>query len=276
MKRGVIDEAPIYSDVRTISGNAIPDRIDLVYAGFPCQDISSANVSGLGLRGDRSGLFWHVVRLVNERCDIRGIMLENVTQFAVKGFREACESLEAAGFNLKHVVMSARQMGAPHLRKRIFIWGERSSTQWPAVQRQLSTDMWLKEPPRHIVLSPDCRRSARIRMSIFGNSIVPHCIQHAYLYLVWQVRPLDNPVDLSIMLSDGNRNISRTFWATPSATPRHYYAYRLLTRRGSTLLFNQLMHDQSRQHVENEYPNPAYVEWMMGFPENYIREDLQK
>lgn len=40
--------------------------VDLLIAGFPCQDLSIANTNRKGLNGNRSGLFWELVRAIDE------------------------------------------------------------------------------------------------------------------------------------------------------------------------------------------------------------------
>ena len=74
-----IDRAPIWDDIRSLSGKQFISRsIDMLYGGFPCQDISVAG-HGIGLAGERSGLFFEVTRLVNELRP-RFVFLENVLE----------------------------------------------------------------------------------------------------------------------------------------------------------------------------------------------------
>lgn len=56
--------------------------VDVITGGFPCQDISVAGASRhnqhkRGLRGERSGLFWEVIRILKE-VQPRWVVLENV------------------------------------------------------------------------------------------------------------------------------------------------------------------------------------------------------
>lgn len=39
---------------------------DAVFGGFPCQDLSINKANRQGLKGERSGLFWHLVRAIKE------------------------------------------------------------------------------------------------------------------------------------------------------------------------------------------------------------------
>ncbi len=42
--------------------------VDLILAGFPCQDLSINKSNREGLNGARSGLFWELVRAIREAC----------------------------------------------------------------------------------------------------------------------------------------------------------------------------------------------------------------
>ena len=65
-------------DVRELDGTKLP-RIDLMYGGSPCQDLSSSNVwtEQKGLEGKKSSLFWEFVRLLKE-VKPTYFLLENV------------------------------------------------------------------------------------------------------------------------------------------------------------------------------------------------------
>lgn len=52
-------------------------KIDLLIGGSPCQDFSSANKEKLGLKGEKSGLFYEYLRLLKE-CKPKYFLLENV------------------------------------------------------------------------------------------------------------------------------------------------------------------------------------------------------
>ena len=59
-----------------LKGSDLP-KIDLLFGGSPCQDLSKAKTDGEGLGGERSGLFWEYVRLLKETKP-KYFLLENV------------------------------------------------------------------------------------------------------------------------------------------------------------------------------------------------------
>ena len=93
--------------------------IDLVTAGFPCQDASQANTTGLGTKGARTGLFEQAVRIAGElRC---GLLMENVPGLLVRGFGDVLRALAEIGFDAEWECISARDAGADHERERLWI-----------------------------------------------------------------------------------------------------------------------------------------------------------
>lgn len=115
---GFISQAPIWDDVRELSIGVVT-RADIIYGGFPCQDISVAG-HGIGLEGKRSGLVFELLRLCKE---IRPtfIFLENVPAIRTRGAEQVGKTLAAMGYDCRWDVISASEVGAPHLRKRWFL-----------------------------------------------------------------------------------------------------------------------------------------------------------
>jgi len=62
-------------DVTKVSGSFL--NIDLLIGGSPCQDLTSINLKGGGLKGKKSSLFFEYVRLLDE-CKPKYFLLENV------------------------------------------------------------------------------------------------------------------------------------------------------------------------------------------------------
>ena len=118
-RRGWLDEAPIWDDVCTFKGK--PWRgVDVVFGGFPCQDVSYAG-RGRGLRkGTRSGLWIQYARIIRE-VRPRVVIVENVPGLMRRGLARVLGDLAAAGYDARWEVVSAASVGAPHKRERIFI-----------------------------------------------------------------------------------------------------------------------------------------------------------
>jgi DNA (cytosine-5)-methyltransferase 1 len=111
-------DAVRYEDVRTV-GVATLAPVDLVCGGFPCQDISVAG-KGAGLAGSRSGLWREFARIVKELRP-RFVVIENVAALLGRGFGDVLRDLSSLGYDAEWSTLSAADVGAPHLRKRLFI-----------------------------------------------------------------------------------------------------------------------------------------------------------
>lgn len=118
MADGRLPRGPIWDDVTSLRGAMLPG-VDIIYGGFPCQDISAAGL-GAGLGGERSGLFQHIARLVSE-TNPRFVFLENVPAIRTRGLNGVCQTFTELGYDCRWTIVSAKEVGAPHLRKRWFM-----------------------------------------------------------------------------------------------------------------------------------------------------------
>lgn len=117
MYRGEIERAPIWDDVTSLRGSMLPP-IDFISGGFPCQDLSSAGLRK-GLGGERSGLFFHIVRLAKE-TEAPILFLENVK--GIGPFIPAVRSeIEILGYECRDGFLTAADVGARHRRERWFL-----------------------------------------------------------------------------------------------------------------------------------------------------------
>jgi len=115
------------ADVKTIRTSDLPANSDLVWASFPCQDLSLAG-GGAGLKGERSGTFWPFWDLMNgmigEDRAPKMIVLENVcgtlTSHKGEDFKAICKALSKSGYNFGAVVVDAA-LFIPHSRPRLFV-----------------------------------------------------------------------------------------------------------------------------------------------------------
>lgn len=96
-------------------------RPDVFAFGFPCQDISVAG-KGAGLDGDRSGLWWECLRIVD---DLRPgcVVVENVAALQRRGLDVVAAGLRMLGYQVACARIEAADVGAPHHRQRLFIVG---------------------------------------------------------------------------------------------------------------------------------------------------------
>lgn len=122
MRDGSIDEAPIWSDLRTFDGH--PWRsCALVIGGVPCQ---SASLAGKRRGTSDSRWLWDdAVRVVKE-VQPQACFFENVPGLVsgklLNSFRERIVGgLEELGYRVASGLFTAQEVGASHKRERLFI-----------------------------------------------------------------------------------------------------------------------------------------------------------
>ena len=181
----------IYNDITKINTKELP-KIDLLLAGFPCQDISNSGKKE-GLHGKKSGLYWELQRIIS---DIRPkiICLENVSAIIVGGFPAIIKELHRSGYNAEWICLQANQFGLPHKRKRLFLVAYSDSIGAQIqTKRKFSSIKLLgsNEPKREIdwrkwTIKPTIhRKNARVpnrmdRIKRLGNSISPLCSEWVF------------------------------------------------------------------------------------------------
>lgn len=124
-------------DVGRLKTKDLPATADLVWASFPCQDLSLAG-AGAGLKGDRSGTYWPFWRLmealIGEGRAPKLIVLENVcgtvTSHEGKDFATICSNYSKAGYRFGALIVDAVQF-VPHSRARLFVVGIRKDLPLP-------------------------------------------------------------------------------------------------------------------------------------------------
>ena len=121
------DETLNLGDITKIDTSLLPDDVDLITYGFPCQDISLAGKQkGFEAEGKRtrSGLFFEALRII-EDIKPRIAIAENVKNLTSKKFKKEFDivlsSLEQAGYNNYWQVLNAKDYGIPQNRERVFI-----------------------------------------------------------------------------------------------------------------------------------------------------------
>lgn len=139
MQEGNMPKAPIWDDVRTITRDVLADlgAIDIIYGGFPCQDISVAG-HGKGLEGERSGLFFEIVRLAEE-IKPTFVFLENVPAITGRGGLRVVREITSLGYDCRWCVISAASVGALHRRERWFLLGYSEHNGLASLEKQRSS-----------------------------------------------------------------------------------------------------------------------------------------
>jgi DNA (cytosine-5)-methyltransferase 1 len=112
-------------DITTL--RSLPHDVDMLCAGFPCQDLSQAGQTA-GLKGERSGLVGEVFRLLSRRR-VPTVILENVPfMLQLSGglaIRAIADEFERRGYRWAYRVVDSYSFGLPQRRERVFFVASR-------------------------------------------------------------------------------------------------------------------------------------------------------
>lgn len=154
---GILDDAPIFCDIRAFNregyAKAYQGMVDVISGGFPCQDISLAG-SGAGIHGERSGMWFEMEEAIRN-VGPRYVFIENSPALLVRGIEHVIGGLAKMGFDCAWGIVSAADVGAPHLRKRIWILAHSMSCGFREGRTRRSVDAGARsEKPKRKVLAP--------------------------------------------------------------------------------------------------------------------------
>ena len=248
MDDGSLKTAPIHEDVRTLT--ELPAGTQLLLAGFPCQDLSSAGLKAGVTNGKRSGLFFEVVRLAKAGRP-QYVFLENVNNIRfLPSWKIVLQNMHSIGYNMRWVTTTAEAAGANHKRERWFCLCN-----------------LVREPSNNTLEFVDAE------MLPCGQLIQGEYSQTA------KVAGLPPSIEITLLPLSGPRvcqstnlvtkPLKRVRWATTRANGGSFPALGL-TKRCSHDLSTQLrfeQHTSDRQRwLDHARPSADWTDMFMGFP----------
>ena len=195
----------VCGDVRDVATDDLTGVADLVWASFPCQDLSLAG-GGAGLKGERSGTFWPFWHLMTALADDARapavIVLENVcgtlSSHGGKDFKAICKALGDGGYKFGALVIDAVHF-VPQSRPRLLIVAVREDVPIPAT-------LCAPEPER--VFHPRSLRNS------FGK--LPATMRESWLWWRLPVPPSRN-TGFSNLVEENPGDVP---WHTPAETQK--------------------------------------------------------
>jgi DNA (cytosine-5)-methyltransferase 1 len=168
----IIPNAKHYRDVKLAK---TPPKVDIVSAGFPCQDISISNHKNReGINGNRSGLWKEVARITDE-IKPSYLVLENSPELLKQGFEYVLRDLSCIGYNAEWDCWRAADFGYPHNRRRLYLI---------AYPMSIGLQSNVLEPPCSFELSQTQRDyefpNFGNEIGAFGNAVMPVVAEHLF------------------------------------------------------------------------------------------------
>lgn len=117
----------ITQDVRNLSVDVLPNDVDGIIGGPPCQSWSEAGAQR-GIEDDRGKLFFDYIRILKAKKP-KFFLAENVSGMLADRHSEAVKSIidlfKRCGYNLTITLVNAKNYGVAQERKRVFYIGFR-------------------------------------------------------------------------------------------------------------------------------------------------------
>lgn len=118
----------IEGDIRNIKEEDLPDNVDGIIGGPPCQSWSEAG-SLKGIDDDRGKLFYEYIRILKNKQP-KFFLAENVSGMLADRHSEAVNNIlqmfKECGYNVSLTLVNAKNYGVAQERKRVFYIGFRS------------------------------------------------------------------------------------------------------------------------------------------------------
>ena len=125
-----------YVDVNALTGETMPENVDILTYSFPCQDLSNVGAfhgynKGIDKNsGSRSSLLWQVGRILTEMRETgkslpRYLLMENVPSLLSErhrdNFNDWINDLEELGYVNHYYQLNAHDFGMPQNRPRLLM-----------------------------------------------------------------------------------------------------------------------------------------------------------
>lgn len=192
MADGQLDPASIHCDIKTLQ--LCPQlKPAMICGGFPCQDISSMGLKKGIVDGERSSLFFEIMRIVDQCPSVQVLFLENVSNIVKCGLTEVVQECHKRGFRMQWTMKSASSMGAPHVRARWFLLATRGDIDFrPLLDAagESRLQQWGEETVPRVTLRPSAGKQDDtfddnwiLRCQTLGNAVVPAVVRKAFVEL---------------------------------------------------------------------------------------------
>ena len=117
MEAGELDQAPVWTDVKTFPAEQFHGLVDIISGGYPCQPFSAA-----GKRDPKDPRrLWPFLRGAVRAIRPSRVFFENVEGHISLGLSTVLSDLDEDGYDATWGIFSAAEVGASHQRKRVFI-----------------------------------------------------------------------------------------------------------------------------------------------------------
>ena len=144
----------VCGDITKIPSSEVPDDIDVLLGGFPCQGFSIANIKR-SMKDERNFLYKEMLRVIKDKQpkyfvaeNVKGLLSMQkgkVIEMIIKDFQEL-------GYDVNYKLLRASDYGVPQHRERVIIIGNRLDLEnpYPKITHGNTIDLFNKDVKPHI------------------------------------------------------------------------------------------------------------------------------
>jgi len=233
-----------YGNVRTLTAARLrADGIvaDVICGGFPCQDISSAG-KGVGIEGERSGLWKEYARIIGELRP-HYVIVENVAALLSRGLDVVLRDLASIRYDAEWNCIPASAAGAPHRRDRL----------WLVAYPDGSERGQISSTRQRLAWADCCHNGKKVQVDL-AQAVKRWPTPHGFSQDGRSNGPSGNEL---------GRAVNRMMVPTPKLPSGGGQVVRTTPGGGIRKLEDWVSADQGQNTGSL---NPTWVEWLMGFP----------
>ncbi len=168
----------VHGDITKIKSEDIPDNIDVVIGGFPCQGFSVANTKR-SIKDERNFLYKELLRVVNDKKP-KYFVGENVKGLLSlaggKVFEMIQEDFRNIGYKIEAKLLNSADYGVPQTRQRVIILGNRIDKEivFPTPTHGEDSYIPTKEVISHLINTDTVERNTNQTILVNGKKIYNH------------------------------------------------------------------------------------------------------
>ena len=257
-----ISDHIVLGDIKSIPSSNIPDNIDIVLGGFPCQGFSIANIKR-SMKDERNFLYKQFLRVIKDKQpkyfvgeNVKGILSMQkgkVIEMIANDFRKI-------GYKVEYKVLKASDFGVPQQRERVFIIGNRLGLKnpYPKITHTEEENIVLKPCPtvKDVVGHLANVRTRDLPFRLQGKTIFNHVARTNVADTFWGRKHDVNQFDICDYLKKWR---TKSGWSTKRVDEHFGYAH-------------TAGHWFRKDNNSGSIPNPS--DWwelkkLMGFDDKY-------
>ncbi|WP_072031636.1 DNA (cytosine-5-)-methyltransferase [Anaerovibrio sp. RM50] len=141
----------IHGDITKISSDNIPDDVDVIIGGFPCQGFSVANTKR-NMEDQRNFLYREMLRIIKDKKP-KFFVAENVKGLLSMEHGKVIEMIKndfsELGYKVDARLLNAAEYGVPQARERVVIIGNNIGVEnpYPEATHFIESDEYIKHKP---------------------------------------------------------------------------------------------------------------------------------